>query len=94
MMLNTLHVFTQQNGTRQHYHLGRLIKQRYTVEHQLLSSNYTRDEVYIRSTDFDRTLMSVLSQLSGLFPPDEDRVYNMFVYMCDSYHAQTYLIDL
>ena len=79
MILNILDVFTQQNGTRQHYQLGRLIKQRYTVEHQLLSSNYTRDEVYVRSTDYDRTLMSVLSQLSGLFPPDEDRVYNTFV---------------
>ena len=64
----------KQNGTLQHFQLGRLIRKRYTVEHQLISANYTRDEVYVRSTDFDRTLMSALSLLSGLFPPEQDQV--------------------
>ena len=68
------HPLNKQNGTQQHFQLGRLIRKRYTVEHQLISPNYTRDEVYVRSTDFDRTLMSALSQLSGLFPPDKDQV--------------------
>ena len=72
----------------QHYQLGRLIKHRYTVENQLIYPNYTRDEIYVRSTDSDRTLMSVLSQLSALFPPDEEEVkvmlcvcMNVYVYI-------------
>ena len=71
----------KQNGTLQHYQLGRLIRERYTVEYQLISPNYTRDEVYVRSTDTDRTLMSALSQLSALFPPDEDQVMNYVYYI-------------
>ena len=72
--------FHKQNGTQQHYELGRLIRRRYTVEHPIITSNYTRDQVYIRSTDYDRTLMSALSQLSALFPPDEDQVINHIEY--------------
>jgi len=56
------------------YYLGELVRKRYTMEYNLLSPNYTNDEIYVRSTDFDRTLMSVLSLLSGTFPPDEDQV--------------------
>jgi len=56
------------------YYLGELVRKRFTEEYNLLSPNYTNDEIYVRSTDFDRTLMSVQSQLSGIFPPDEDRV--------------------
>jgi len=57
-----------------HYYLGELVRKRFIEEYNLLSPNYTNDEIYVRSTDFDRTLMSVQSQLSGIFPPDEDRV--------------------
>lgn len=64
----------KQAGIKQQYQLGRLIRQRYTVENKLVHSNYTRDQVYIRSTDSDRTLMSVSSQLSGLFPPHQNEV--------------------
>ena len=67
-----------QNGSKMHFYLGELVKKRYTVENNMLSPNYTRDEVYVRSTDYDRTLMSVLSQLSAIFPPDEDQVSSVF----------------
>ena len=60
-----------------------MIRKRYTVEHQLISPNYTRDEVYVRSSDYDRTLMSALSQLSGLFPPDEDKVILLCIINCN-----------
>ena len=75
-----MYTFHKQIGTQQHYELGRLIRKRYMEENTLLSPNYTRDEVYIRSTDVDRTLMSVLSQLSALFPPDDDQVINYLQY--------------
>ena len=57
-----------------HFYLGELVRKRFVVEYNLLSPNYTNDEIYVRSSDYDRTLMSVQSQLSGIFPPDEDRV--------------------
>lgn len=56
---------------RQHYHLGQLLRRRYITDTYsgFLTDNYTRTEVYVRSTDYDRTLMSVEAQLSALFPP-------------------------
>jgi len=71
-----------QNGSKMHFYLGELVKKRYTVENNLLSPKYTRAEVYVRSTDFDRTLMSALSQLSAIFPPDEDQVSSEFNAEC------------
>ena len=60
-------------GIQQQYALGEFFRQRYTPG--LLNSNYTRNQVTVRSTNFDRTIMSALSQLAGLFPPSEDQVF-------------------
>ena len=61
-------------GMRQQHALGEFIKQTYTPH--LISSSYRRDQIYVRSTSFDRTIMSALCQLSGIFPPSVDDRFN------------------
>ncbi len=52
-------------GIEQQRRLGQYLRTRYG---SLLSSNYTANEIIVRSTDFDRTLMSAQSNLIGLYP--------------------------
>ena len=55
-------------GMQQAYQLGLIFNQRYKVDNQLLPMNYQANTIYIRSTDYDRTLMSAQSVLMGLYP--------------------------
>lgn len=65
-------------GQRAHYDLGKRLRDRY-VETGFLSSSYSAREIYVRSTDVDRTLMSAHSQLAGLFPPGSASNYDVRV---------------
>lgn len=55
-------------GMRQHYLLGKEMRKRYIEQNQLLSQNFNHSELYVRSTDVNRTIMSVQSHLMGLYP--------------------------
>lgn len=62
-----------QLGMEQHYELGQYIKKRYE---KFLNESYKHQQVYVRSTDVDRTLMSAMTNLAGLFPPEGTSVWN------------------
>lgn len=53
-----------QQGVEIHQELGAFLRNRYS---NLLSSNYRREELYIRSTDRDRTLLSAVSNLGSFY---------------------------
>lgn len=62
-------------GMLQEYHLGQYLKQMY-VDKGFMGAPYSRQQISIRSTNYDRTLMSAYSVLAGLFPPKGDQVWN------------------
>ncbi|XP_036287372.1 prostatic acid phosphatase isoform X4 [Pipistrellus kuhlii] len=60
-------------GMEQHYELGEYIRKRYG---KFLNESYKHQQVYVRSTDIDRTLMSAMTNLAALFPPDGISLWN------------------
>lgn len=55
-------------GIEQHFELGKKLREKYVYQYQLLPETYLSNTVYVRSTDYDRTLMSAQSLLMGLYP--------------------------
>ena len=56
-------------GMRQRYLLGRYSRKRYTETYKLISDEYDPSQVYIQSTNVNRTMQSGYSELMGLYPP-------------------------
>ena len=54
---------------RQRHLLGRHNRQRYVHDYSLISPEYTPGEVYMQSTNVNRTVQSGYSELMGLYPP-------------------------
>ena len=55
-------------GMRQHYYLGQLLRSEYIDSLGFLSPNFNATELYVYSTNVNRTIMSAQSQLYGLYP--------------------------
>ncbi|XP_060806456.1 prostatic acid phosphatase [Amyelois transitella] len=55
-----------EKGKRRSYKLGEFIRKRYD---NLLGDQYNSSNVYIRSTDFTRTKMTILTALAAVYPP-------------------------
>jgi len=56
-------------GMEQQYELGQMFRRRYVEERKLVGSEYRGQEVYVRSTSKERTLMSAQSFMHGFYPP-------------------------
>src|ERR1700730_861864 len=52
-------------GMQQEYQLGVQFRKRYIDQYHLLPPHYDGDTIYVRSSDYDRTLMSAESLLMG-----------------------------
>ncbi|XP_031634016.1 prostatic acid phosphatase-like [Contarinia nasturtii] len=61
-------------GINQEYELGTYLRKRYAS--LLGDGGYSNDNVYIQSTDVDRTLNSAQAVAAGLFPPENDQIWN------------------
>lgn len=60
-------------GMRQHYALGQWLRRRYDG---WLPLRYSENDIYIRSTDYDRTLDSAYANLAALYPPAGGQIWN------------------
>ena len=56
-------------GLRQHFLVGYRNRLKYVNETQLIKGEYDPREVFIISTDSNRTIMSANAQVQGLYPP-------------------------
>lgn len=56
-------------GMQQEFQLGEKFRDRYVKQFHLLPEHYSAEEMFVRSSDIDRTLISAESVLLGLYPP-------------------------
>ncbi|XP_018567452.1 prostatic acid phosphatase-like [Anoplophora glabripennis] len=61
------------NGKKRHYELGKWFRKRYA---SFLPEEYNAKDIYVFSSDVDRTLMSAQVNLAGLYPPKGAQVWN------------------
>lgn len=61
-------------GKLQHYELGQWLRKRY--DSLIPSGKYSKDLIYVQSSDWDRTLMSAQANLAGMFPPTKQEFWS------------------
>ncbi|KAE9549288.1 hypothetical protein FO519_007490 [Halicephalobus sp. NKZ332] len=54
-------------GMKQHFEQGMKLRDRYTIEYPFMPTDYKDYNVYVRSTDYNRTLMSAYAHLAGFY---------------------------
>ena len=59
-------------GQRMHYLLGLRNRKKYIIEEKFLSESFNPHEILIHSSNTNRTLVSVSSQLQGFYPQNSD----------------------
>jgi len=64
-----------QKGMRMEFELGEFFRSRYTTSN-FLNTSYLHKEVYCKSSDSERCLMSAESQMAGLYPPSGWQIWN------------------
>lgn len=57
-------------GERMHYLIGNHLRSTLIDELKFLDPEFNNQQVYVRSTVVNRTIMSARSQLLGLYPPE------------------------
>ena len=60
-------------GMRERYLLGRYNRHRYVDQYAFISDEFMPGEVYMQSTNVNRTMQSGYSELMGLYPPGEGK---------------------
>ncbi|CAK83637.1 unnamed protein product (macronuclear) [Paramecium tetraurelia] len=72
-----LNGFLTPTGMRQHFVLGQWMRQRYITELQFLSDTYDASQILVYSTDVNRTIMSAMSNLQGMYSNNGPKVPNV-----------------
>ena len=60
--------YLTEEGEKQEYHLGQLLREEYIKKEFLLPYEYHPETLYVRCTNFERTIKSARSLLKGLYP--------------------------
>jgi hypothetical protein len=58
------------NGEQQLFQIGLHLRKKYISQLGFLSGRFDPTQVYVRSTDIDRTMQSAMSLLLGMYPPE------------------------
>lgn len=79
-------------GKQQMFELGAYLRQRYF---KLLPENgqYNANDIYVRSTDVDRTLTSAAYALAAMFPPMNEQIWDKTLLWQASEHSWNTIIQ-